>query len=183
MENIKLLDVCDVVREYVLEYYNSHTNIDFLEIGAHPKVAHTSKLVKEIDVKYTNMDIEPATNIPESIVGNICSCPEIPDESYDIVYSHNVFEHIKTPWIAAEECVRITKGGGLNIHIAPFSYEYHAYPVDCFRYTHTGFKSMFEISGSVEEIISGYQDVSKRKSINKQIWLDNWLVLYVGRKK
>ena len=42
---------------------------------------------------------------------------------------------------------------------------------------------MFEISGSVEEIISGYQDVSKRKSINKQIWLDNWLVLYVGRKK
>ena len=68
------------------------------------------------------------------IYGDICDCPQIPDESYDIVFSTSVFEHIKEPWKAAKECVRITKKGGINVHLTLFSWRYHPVPVDCFVY-------------------------------------------------
>ncbi len=180
---MKLLDINKEAKKYVSEYHDNHEDMKFLEIGAHPKIVHTSELIKELNIIYNNMDIDTNISGTEVITGDICSCPEIPDESFDIVYSHNVFEHIKTPWTAAEECVRITKTGGLNIHITLFSYRYHESPVDCFRYTHTGLKTIFELSGNMEEVISGYKDITNRNKMKKGRWSENWLVIYIGKKE
>lgn len=62
---------------------------------------------------YTGADIAPRD--PEIRTADICACPQIPDESYDIVFSFDVLEHVERPWDAASECVRITKKGGLII--------------------------------------------------------------------
>lgn len=185
VEGVRLLNIDKEARKYISEYRKNHNDISFLEIGAHPTDIKIAVFAKNLGFKYSNMDIDHKTNVPERIhvVGDICSCPGISDESYDIVYSHNVFEHLKTPWTAAEECIRINKKGGMNIHIMPFSYEYHENPSDYFRFTHEGVKILFQNSGKMEEIISGYQGVTKPKRINKRSWHENWLVLYIGRKK
>lgn len=54
------------------------------------------------------------------IIGDITKCPQIPDNTYDMVFSIDVFEHINKPWLAAKEIVRILKPGGVSYHIAPF---------------------------------------------------------------
>jgi SAM-dependent methyltransferase len=115
----------------------------------------------------------------------------------DVVFSNNVFEHLKEPWKAAENCVRITKPGGLLIHFAPFSWRYHPVPVDYFRFSHQGLSSLFLRTGLVEQIESGYdiscrrQDRRGGKLINNLDtppidelggWRENWMTVFVGRK-
>ena len=131
------------------------------------------------------------------IQGDICSCSEIDDESFDIVFSNNVFEHLEKPWDAAMECVRIVKKSGLVIHSAPFACRYHPVPIDYFRYTAQGLESLFLLTNKIETIHSGY-DITNRREDHRggKIpggldtppidelggWRENWQVLFVGRK-
>jgi SAM-dependent methyltransferase len=84
------------------------------------------------------------------------------EASFDVVYSNNVFEHLRKPWIAAANVLRLLKPGGLCITIAPFSQRYHAVPGDYFRYTHTGLAALFEDAGPVKVLVSGY-DIKGRR--------------------
>jgi ubiquinone/menaquinone biosynthesis C-methylase UbiE len=196
--HLNLLNVHDEAWKYVSEYCKTHENVSFLDIGGgngRGKIANGTR--KSFNVKYNNLEINGDVNMPELIKGDICHCPQISDERYDIVFSHNVFEHLKMPWLAAEECIRINKKGGLNVHIFPFSWHYHPTPVDCFRFTHTGFKVLFENSGKVKELLTGY-DLKRRRQDTRGGgvegdldlvpvdklggWLECWLVLYVGKR-
>lgn len=146
--------------------------------------------------QYQIMDLIP--RLHGTIVGDICSCPHILDESYDVVLSSDVLEHVKEPWSTAEECVRIAKTGGLLIHISPFSWRYHPFPEDYYRFTHDGLAYLFERTGRVERLLSGY-DISLRRWNAKGGdpeahgldvppidsmggWLENWKTVYVCRK-
>ncbi len=146
--------------------------------------------------EYFAMDLEPrAKNV---VVGDICHCPEIPDNSYDAVASFDVFEHLERPWEAARECIRITKPGGLLIHRTLFAYRYHPIPIDYWRFTAQGLEYLFTRDGAVETVCKGY-DLRKRR-MNHVGWpmtgnrdvppvdlwggfRENWLVLFVGRKR
>jgi len=144
---------------------------------------------------YDCLDIAPgADNVR---VGDICSCPDIPDNSYDVVASFDVFEHLKRPWDAAEECVRITKPGGLLVHRTLFAYRYHPIPVDYWRFSSQGLEYLFTASGHVETVTKGYDLRGRRRNRRGMpmrgnvdvppidFWggfRENWLVLYVGRK-
>lgn len=39
-----------------------------------------------------------------------------PDSTFDLVFSHQVLEHIPRPWLAAQEMIRVLKPGGIGIH-------------------------------------------------------------------
>jgi hypothetical protein len=121
-------------------------------------------------------------------------------EEYDIVFSHEVFEHLAKPWIAAENCLKLTKVNGLNIHIAPFAWRYHPFPIDCFRYTHAGFKALFDVDNYPVEIVASGYDIGKRRgNVNTQygFWksardmpprdklggfMENWETLFACRR-
>lgn len=147
--------------------------------------------------EYSILDIEHSLSAHNVIVGDICDCPHITSEMYDVVFSHNLLEHVKEPWRAAEECVRIAKKGGLLVHIAPFSWRYHPFPEDHYRFSHSGLAYLFERTGQVKRLLSGY-DISSRR-VNSRGgkvpggldippiddlggWRENWLTIYVGRK-
>lgn len=70
----------------------------------------------------------------------------IPDESYDVVLSGQVIEHIKKPWKWMPELARITKQNGLVITVNPVSWVYHEAPVDCWRIYPEGMKALYEDS-------------------------------------
>ncbi len=139
--------------------------------------------------KYLNMDIsKTGKNV---VVGDITNCPQIPDNSFDLVLSVDVFEHINKPWKAAEEITRILRPGGLAFHSTIFSWRYHPCPQDFFRYSPDGMKSLF---CDLECILAEFDVTERRRNIlgkdsNKLKsdafggWRENWRVNYAGIKK
>jgi len=193
--HIKLLKysvVYDHIKKYRLS--NKGKEISFIDVGGRRGELHKHAR----GFKYTILEIDKkCKKIPHVIIGDICNCPEIKNGSYDIVFSNDVFEHIEAPWLAADECIRICKKGGLLIHIAPFSARYHPVPVDTFRYSHYGFKCLFERYGNVKTVLAGY-DISHRRcnGVGGKVkgyldappldsmggWRESWKTIYIGYK-
>jgi SAM-dependent methyltransferase len=85
---------------------------------------------------------------------------------FDIIYSNNVFEHLKKPWIACSNINKMLKNKGECITVVPFSQRYHEFPVDCFRYTHQGIKYSFENEMQIKIIHQGYDIDGRRNNWN-----------------
>ena len=184
----------DIVKKFIKEYKGSFGGEkSFLDIGG--RRGELKKLAKSF--KYQILEIDSEVNGPDVIIGDICDSPNLKNEQFDIVFSNNVFEHLKEPWNAAEECVRIVRKGGLIIHIVPFGARYHPVPIDFYRYSHDGMKYLFERTNEVETLLAAY-DISKRRQnkIGGKVkgdldlcpvdkyggWIENWKTIYVGRK-
>jgi SAM-dependent methyltransferase len=184
----------DIVKKHISDYKMSHSgNLSFIDVGG--RYGAHEDFAKGFDYKV--LEIDETVNADHVIIGDICHCPQIPDNTFDVCFSNYVFEHLKQPWLAAEECIRITKKGGLLIHLLPFSWRYHPVPVDFYRYTHDGIAYLFEKNGSVERIISAYDISLRRKDhrggkIDKGLdvppvdelggWREHWTTVYVARK-
>lgn len=52
--------------------------------------------------------------------------------------------------------VRMVANGGFLILMMPFSWRYHAYPIDTSRYTHTMIRYLFEKTGRVKTLFAAY---------------------------
>jgi SAM-dependent methyltransferase len=78
--------------------------------------------------------------------GNEYSFP-IEDNSFDIVLSGQVIEHVKDIFQWMEELQRIIKPGGLVITVNPVSWPYHEAPVDCWRIFPDGMKALTDRAG------------------------------------
>jgi SAM-dependent methyltransferase len=148
---------------------------------------------------YYGLDVSPqdAANI---LAGDICddlfvdSHPQFRN-FFDVVYSNNVFEHLRRPWVAAKNIHEMLKPGGVCITIAPFSQRYHESPADYFRFTHTAIPALFQDAGSVETLVSGYDTTGRRNNWQGSgehsdtcpvdrfgAWRETWFVVTVIRK-
>ena len=50
-------------------------------------------------------------------------CSKAADCEFDVTFSHTVIEHSARPWDVFDTIARITKKGGLTLHVVPFSYQ------------------------------------------------------------
>jgi len=68
------------------------------------------------------------------------------DETFDIVFSHQVLEHIPKPWLAASEMNRVLKSGGIGIHSSCAYNPRHGYPAfkDYYRFLPDGLAELFD---------------------------------------
>jgi ubiquinone/menaquinone biosynthesis C-methylase UbiE len=92
------------------------------------------------DIRTINMDIDPAK--PNLHV--IADAHFLPfgSASVDIVYSIAVLEHVRKPWIVADEITRILSPGGYVVLELPFLNVIHD-KHDYFRFTDKGIRSLF----------------------------------------
>lgn len=97
---------------------------------------------------FETLDINPAVN--PTLVGDICDCPLIPDDSYDMVLMISVLEHVLDPWAALAECRRILKPHGLLLVQTPFNFRIHGPLPDLWRFTEHGLKLMLKDWDQVE---------------------------------
>ena len=74
----------------------------------------------------------------------------IAENTYDIVISGQVMEHVRKIWRWVRELERICKPGGHVIIICAVSWPYHAGPVDCWRSYPEGMKDLLEDHTSLE---------------------------------
>ena len=66
------------------------------------------------------------------------------DASFDAVLSLNVLEHVKDPFQAAREIMRVLKPGGEVFVVAPFLQPLHGYPHHYYNMTGEGLVNLFE---------------------------------------
>ena len=191
--HIKLYGIEDV-QKAIDNYRKDNKNPTFLDIGG--RNGEFSGFAKGFDYKILEIDTN-VKKIRNVIYGDICNAKNIKDETIDICFSNNVFEHIKEPWAAAAEISRILKPNGLVITIAPFAWRYHPVPVDYFRYSHDGLGFLFERTNKIERVISGYDLSGRRANHNGGKlkggldavpidelggWREHWMTIYIGKK-
>lgn len=163
-----------------------------LEIGArdHPR----TEFFPAPDWAYSVMDLDAVGVIPDGldlVIGDITDCPEIADDTYDVVVSVDVFEHLTRPWKAAEEIARILKPGGLSYTSTLFSWRYHPVPIDFWRFTPPCLEFLFD---DLDTVFCDFDAAERRRDVRgrgkrDQVavdalggWRENWRVCHVGTK-
>ena len=135
--------------KYAIQYFEKNQSI--LEIGPVENPTYYSKLVNMSSLKWHTLDIKEYSGKGEINPLHIVSQEEynypIEDDTFDIVLSGQVMEHVKNIWSWVDELKRITKKDGLIIIISPISWPYHEAPVDCWRIYPEGMTTLMEEKG------------------------------------
>jgi SAM-dependent methyltransferase len=150
--------------------------------------------------RYYGLDLAPDTPDENVLGGDICADDFLGLHAdrrgfFDVVYSNNVFEHLRRPWVAAGTILELLKPGGACITIAPFSLRYHESPEDHFRYTHTGLVALFQEHAPVRTVVAGYDLTGRRNNWQGMgaardivpvdefgAWRENWFVIAIVEK-
>ena len=139
---------------------------DVLEIGGHRLSKCAIGLFAEPRFRYHDLNLV-ASDIPNTIIADITGCADvIPDASFDVVFSSDVFEHIDRPWLAASEIARILRPGGIAITHTLFSWRNHPCPIDYWRYSAECLEFLFADLTCLEK---GY-DLSQRRVDEPGFW-------------
>mmetsp|Transcript_11645 Transcript_11645/g.16621 ORF Transcript_11645/g.16621 Transcript_11645/m.16621 type:complete len:304 (+) Transcript_11645:2-913(+) len=137
-------------------------------------------------LQYWKLDSDPAAKkLERTLSCDIDDCPSAEDCGFEVTFSHTVLEHAARPWKSFDTIARITKKGGLTLHLVPWSYQFHATPEDNYRFSHTALRSLLEDRGfTVLDV--GYdicwQPENVRKNRLDEHYDTIWLTYVVGRK-
>ena len=141
---------------------------------------------------FINLDISPSEKV-KTLICDVTKEIPLEDNSVDFVYSHDAFEHISKPWIAARNIERILKPGGVVFIATIFAWRYHPVPKDYWRFSHEGLVELFDGLECLEANFNaafrrldarGFWE-SKQDSVPIDQfggWRENWKVYYFGRK-
>src|SRR5690348_15773873 len=137
-------------RKYAAPFFKD--NLKVLEIGPAGFPSVYEKIINNPSITWHTLDFCDTKFIASStdnLTYKISSPYEFPvaSDSYDIVLSGQVIEHVQKVWAWLNELKRVTKAGGIIITINPVSWPYHAAPVDCWRIFPDGMKALAEEAG------------------------------------
>jgi SAM-dependent methyltransferase len=83
-----------------------------LDVGGGP--GYFGRAFQQAGASYVGVELDIATDLPAEIVA-LCGSGEalpIRSQSVDVAYCSNVAEHLRRPWVMADELLRVTKPGG-----------------------------------------------------------------------
>jgi SAM-dependent methyltransferase len=126
--------------KYGKSFFRSGSRV--LEIGPDAFPSSYQSLVNDASITWETTDISDRGSMTYPNAGEY-SFP-VPNDSYDIVLSGQVIEHVKKIWVWVKELERVCKKGGYVIIINPVSWPFHAVPVDCWRIYPDGMKALLE---------------------------------------
>lgn len=110
-----------------------NSNEFVLELGAGVDKCDNPKLIKT-DAYLYSTDLH--------CIADAHSLP-FEDNTFGYVYSLAVFEHLHSPWVAAEEIYRVLKPGGKVFTLTAFMQHLHGYPNHFFNMTTSGLERIF----------------------------------------
>ncbi|MBW4693769.1 MAG: methyltransferase domain-containing protein [Lyngbya sp. HA4199-MV5] len=117
-----------------------------IDIGSGP-VRGYEDLFKAYVSEYLCIDRPGVENVD---LGADCYSIPLPDASVDTILSTQVLEHLVTPDRMLKEAYRLLKSGGSLILTAPMVWGLHEEPIDFYRYTEYGLRSLLEQAGYIE---------------------------------
>ena len=149
--------------KYAKRYFKD--NMKVLEIGPNDHPSSFLKNLNNKSIEWHTLDIQNAViksrrNKCTYIIKNVYKFP-IKNNTYDIVISGNVIEHVKKIWIWINEITRVCKKGGYVITINPISFPYHESPFDCWRIYPEGMKALYKDAG-LKVILSKFESLEEK---------------------
>lgn len=119
--------------EHALALINRHRDGLVLDCGAGLRNTYYPNVVNYEIVDYDSTDVlGAAEHLP------------FEEGSFDAVLSLNVLEHVKDPFQAAREIMRVMKPGAELMAVAPFLQPLHGYPHHYYNMTAQGLENLFE---------------------------------------
>jgi SAM-dependent methyltransferase len=159
-------------KKHLLPYFKSNTKV--LEIGADRLPTWYCETVNDASIEWYTLDIQKhwdtlAISKNNSATNRQLVSPDeyrypVEDNTFDVVFSGQVMEHVKNIWKWMDELKRITKPGGLIITILPVSWPYHVAPevVDCWRIYPDGMQALMEDKG-LEILLNTFESLEKER--------------------
>jgi ubiquinone/menaquinone biosynthesis C-methylase UbiE len=126
--------------KYGKSYFHPGSRV--LEIGPDAFPSSYESLVNDSSIIWETTDISDRGSMTYPNAGEY-SFP-VSDDSYDVVLTGQVIEHVKKIWVWVKELARVCKKGGHVIIINPVSWPFHEVPVDCWRIYPDGMKALLE---------------------------------------
>ena len=127
---------------YARSHFKPGTRV--LEIGP-DVVSEFERKVADPTIKWETIDIFEHPRLTYTAKG-LYEFP-IPDQTFDVVFSAQVLEHVKAVWRWIREVARVCKSGGVVITINPVNWGYHEVPVDCWRVYPEGMRALYDEGG------------------------------------
>jgi SAM-dependent methyltransferase len=143
-------------KKYARQYFRPGMRV--LEIGPNGFPAFYQRAVNDASITWDTLDVFPDKRLTH-VAKSEYEFP-IADNTYDIVLSGQVIEHVKKIWRWMKELSRVCKVGGTVITINPVSWPYHEAPVDCWRAFPEGMKALYDDS-SLEVILSQWESLEE----------------------
>ena len=132
----------ETIWDWIREENARRPGLRVLEIGSRSVVGEPQwkKFIPDCD--YTGFDIREGQNV--DIEGDIHRLSDyFSAESFDLVLSFAVFEHLAMPWVAAEEIAQVLASDGHVVIETHFSFSEHELPWHYFQFNSNALEVMF----------------------------------------
>jgi len=98
------------------------------------------------------------------------------NDSFGLVISTQVLEHVPSPAMLIREMVRVLKPGGILILTLPFVYPEHEIPYDFFRFTRYGIEALLEENGLTLQLLEPDTTAIEAMAVMTNVYIVNNLV-------
>jgi hypothetical protein len=119
---------------------------------------------------YIGLDLSPGRGVDTTgdLTEGLCG---LPPAYFSLIICCSVLEHVNRPWIMADNITRLMRSDGKLYVSVPFSWRFHSYPDDYFRFSHSGVASLFPylkwshlyysttVRGEMVEIVRGDEHI------------------------
>jgi SAM-dependent methyltransferase len=130
-------------------------------------------------VYYENVVNYEIANYDSTDVLGVAEVLPFVDNAFDAVISVAVLEHVRDPFTAAREIMRVLKPGGKLFCCVPFLQPFHAFPNHYYNMTHVGLANLFSDLKVVDQAV--YPSTAP---IHTLCWFLNvWLTGLEGKTK
>lgn len=141
------------IHEWCGSYFNSQ-HYRVLELGSRAVCSDSAWKQYLPDCSYVGFDVMEGKNV--DVVGDAHKLSEYFDQnSFDLIMSFAVFEHLAMPWIVAEEIAKLLKVGGVLAIETHFSFSEHELPWHFFQFNSNALEVLFNKYMGFETIDKG----------------------------
>jgi SAM-dependent methyltransferase len=131
------------IKACIKSYLDSSRSYRVLDFGARTsRKQHLThrELFRPLKAEYVGLDVISGDNV-DVVMPKPYTVP-FDNESFDVVVSGQVFEHVPFFWVSFLEMARVVKVGGYIFLTAPSRGHIHSHPFDCWRFYPDGYKAL-----------------------------------------
>ena len=132
--------------------------------------------------EYIGIDIEEGKNV-DYIIDLENGLGDLEGKKFDLIIVCSVLEHMKKPWLAAQNITNLLSSNGIVFSSHPWVWRYHKYPEDYFRFSPKGIQSLFNEISYWLPMLYATRELGEFYSFSKNEFVDDFHSIKIKTKK